>query len=270
MHYLAAVLAGAGTDVDDPVGGADGVLVVFDDDERVAQVAELEQRLDEAVVVALVQADAGLVEHVQHSGEAGADLGGQPDALSLSPGQRAGGAGQIQVGESDLDEELQARPDLPQHGDGDFRLARRQFELVDERERVDEAEFADVGDAAAVHRDGEHLRLEPLAVADRAVDLAQVVRVALPGRIGLGLEVFAFDVGDDAFEPRRVLDLPAVPVLPAHGHREVVAVQDGFLDVLGQLGPRRRQREVEVGGETLEQPLEVVEQALARLGPRAG
>ena len=40
---LAAVLAGAGADVDDPVGGADGVLVVLDDDERVAEVAELER-----------------------------------------------------------------------------------------------------------------------------------------------------------------------------------------------------------------------------------
>ena len=49
----------------------------------------LSERLDEAAVVALVQADARLVEHVQHPGEAGADLGRQPDALRLSPGQRS-------------------------------------------------------------------------------------------------------------------------------------------------------------------------------------
>ena len=34
---LAAVLAGARADVDDPVGGLDGVLVVLDDDQRVAE-----------------------------------------------------------------------------------------------------------------------------------------------------------------------------------------------------------------------------------------
>ena len=36
---LAAPLAGAGADVDDPVGGADGVLIVFDDDQGVAEIA---------------------------------------------------------------------------------------------------------------------------------------------------------------------------------------------------------------------------------------
>src|SRR5690606_5682747 len=35
---LATVFAGAGTDVDDPVRGADRVLVVLDDDQRVAEI----------------------------------------------------------------------------------------------------------------------------------------------------------------------------------------------------------------------------------------
>jgi hypothetical protein len=39
-------------------------------------------------VVALVQADRRLVEHVEHADQAGADLGGQPDALRLAAGQR--------------------------------------------------------------------------------------------------------------------------------------------------------------------------------------
>ena len=39
---------------------------MLDDDDGVAQVAELFQRLDEALVVALVQADAWLVEDVEH------------------------------------------------------------------------------------------------------------------------------------------------------------------------------------------------------------
>lgn len=38
VHDLAAVLAGPRADVDDPVGVLDGVLVVLDDDQRVAQI----------------------------------------------------------------------------------------------------------------------------------------------------------------------------------------------------------------------------------------
>ena len=45
-------------DVDHPVGGPDRVLVVLDDDQRVAQVAQPEQRLEQPVVVPLVQPDA--------------------------------------------------------------------------------------------------------------------------------------------------------------------------------------------------------------------
>lgn len=88
MHDLATVLTGAGADVDDPVGDLDGVLVVLDDDERVAHVAQPDEGLDQPVVVALVQTDGRLVEDVQHADEAGADLGGQADALGLAAGER--------------------------------------------------------------------------------------------------------------------------------------------------------------------------------------
>ena len=88
MDHVAAVDAGARTDVDDPVGRADGVFVVFDHDQCVAEVAESDECLDEAAVVALVQADARFVEHIEHAGQARPDLRGQPDALRLAAGQR--------------------------------------------------------------------------------------------------------------------------------------------------------------------------------------
>ena len=91
VDHLSAVLTGAGPDVDDPVGGADRVLVVLDDDQGVAEVLEPQQGLDQPLVVALVQPDRGLVEHVEDADEPGADLGGQPDALGLAAGQRAAG-----------------------------------------------------------------------------------------------------------------------------------------------------------------------------------
>jgi hypothetical protein len=63
---------------------------VLDDDHRVADVAQAFQRFEQAGIVALVQADRGLVEHVEHAGEAGADLRGEADALALAARQRAG------------------------------------------------------------------------------------------------------------------------------------------------------------------------------------
>jgi len=89
-HHLAAVDAGAGPHVHHVVGRADHVLVVLHHQHTVAEVAQVLQGADQAVVVALVQADAGLVQHVHHPGEAGADLGGEPDALRLAAGERLG------------------------------------------------------------------------------------------------------------------------------------------------------------------------------------
>ena len=86
-HDVAAVLPRPRADVDHPVSRADGVLVVLHDDQRVAEVPEPDQGLQQPVVVALVQADRRLVEHVQHADQAGADLRGQPDPLRLAAGQ---------------------------------------------------------------------------------------------------------------------------------------------------------------------------------------
>jgi hypothetical protein len=66
-HHHAAVHAGTRPHVDQMVGGADRVLVVLDHDHRVAEIAEPDQGREQPVVVALVQADRGLVEHVEHA-----------------------------------------------------------------------------------------------------------------------------------------------------------------------------------------------------------
>ncbi len=86
-HDLAAMDAGAGADVDHVVGGADGVLVVLHHDHGVAEIAQPLEGLQQPRIVALVQPDRGLVEHVEDAGEAGADLRGEPDALALAARQ---------------------------------------------------------------------------------------------------------------------------------------------------------------------------------------
>jgi hypothetical protein len=69
-HHAPAVDARAQAHVDHMVGRADHVLVVLDHEHAVADVAQMAQRADQAVVVALVQADAGLVQHIHHAGQA--------------------------------------------------------------------------------------------------------------------------------------------------------------------------------------------------------
>ena len=85
--HLAAVLAGAGAKVNEVVRGANRLLVVLDDQHRVAHVAQAHERREQPRVVALVQPDAWLVEDVQHTHESGPDLGGQANALCFATRQ---------------------------------------------------------------------------------------------------------------------------------------------------------------------------------------
>ena len=107
------------------VGRAHRALVVLDHDHRVAEVAQALERGDQPRVVALVQADRGLVEDVEHADQRRADLRGQPDALRLAARQRRRGAVQRQVADADVVEEAQALLDLAQDQPGDLALASR-------------------------------------------------------------------------------------------------------------------------------------------------
>ena len=149
---LAAVLAGAGPDVDHPVGDLDRLLVVLDDEHGVAEVAEAHERVDEAAVVALVEPDRRLVEHVQHADQAGADLAGQADALGLAAGQRAGRAGQREVVEAHVEQEAHAGVDLLHDPLGDHAVALGELEPGQELRRLADRQVADLADVQVADR----------------------------------------------------------------------------------------------------------------------
>ena len=125
---LAAVHAGARADVDHVVGQADRVFVVLDHDHRVADVAQVLERAEQAIVVALMQADRRFVEDVHHADQAGADLAGQANPLRFAAGQGVGAAIQRQVVEADVDQELQALADFLEDLVGNFAAAPGQLQ----------------------------------------------------------------------------------------------------------------------------------------------
>ena len=166
-----------GPDVDHPVGGTDGVFVVLDDDERVAQVLEADERLDEPVIVALVQADRRLVEDVQHADEAGPDLRGQTNALGLAAGKRPGGAIEAEVVETDVEQEAKPLVDLLEHPLADLALAIGHLQAAQVVGGVADAQGADLGDVlgsglGVVEQDRADDRLEPGPLALGARHLA--------------------------------------------------------------------------------------------------
>ena len=258
VDHLSPVLARAGADVDHPVRRANGVFVVLDDDERVAEVAEPRERLDEPAVVALVEADARLVEHVEHSNEARADLGREANALRLAAAEGCGPAGEREVVEANVEQEAQPRVDLLEHLHGDLLAALVELGVREERARDPDRHLADLGDGLAANRDREHLWLEASAVAARARHLAHVGLVLLARPLGFGLVVEALEPRDGALEAGGVLAFAAVAILESHVHLVVVAAQHRLLGLLRERVPRIVHREAEVVGQRLERAREVV------------
>ena len=119
---MAAEFAGAGAEVEEMVGGADDVGVVLDDEDGVAEVAEVFHDADELGGVAGVEADAGLVEDVERADETGAERGGELDALGFAAGERGAEAVEREVVEADLVEEVDALADFFEDLSGDLCL----------------------------------------------------------------------------------------------------------------------------------------------------
>ena len=125
----AAVVACAGADLDDFVGAANDRFFVLDDDDRVAAVAEALDRRGERLDVGRVEADRGFVEDVEHVDEAGAERGGEGDALRFAAAERAEGPVERDVADADVDEEGESGADVVHERAGDRLLPRRQVRL---------------------------------------------------------------------------------------------------------------------------------------------
>ena len=104
----AAGLAALGPEVDDPVGGADDVEVVLDDDQRVARVEQPPERAEQLRDVVEVQARGRLVEQEQRARcRRLGQVTGELEALRLAARQRGHRLAEAQVVEADRRQRLE-------------------------------------------------------------------------------------------------------------------------------------------------------------------
>ncbi len=96
--------------------------VVLHHQDRVAEVAQALQNVDQAGGIAAVQPDGRLVEHVERPHQARAERGCQLNALRFASGKRRGEAVKRQVFQSDFVQKAQAVANLLQQFAGDFVL----------------------------------------------------------------------------------------------------------------------------------------------------
>ena len=109
--HLAAVVAGAGADIDDPVRRADDRRVVLDDEHRVAVIPQAVEHGDEVIDVPRMEPHGRLVQDVDEIDEVAVELPGHLHPLALAAGQRRHAAVERQVADADVDKV----PERPAH-----------------------------------------------------------------------------------------------------------------------------------------------------------
>ena len=178
-HQVSAMRARARPQVHDMVGLPDRLLVVLDHDHRVAEVAQLLERRQEPAVVALVQADRGLIEDVHDAGEPGSDLAGKANALRFPTRERLGAAIERQIVEAHVAEEAQALhhalDDLRRH----FTAPAGEGELTQELERPSDGESGKLRKSASGDEHEARRAVQARALALRARAHSQVARQLL-------------------------------------------------------------------------------------------
>ena len=269
---VAAARACAGAEVNDMIGFADRVLVVLDDDDAVAEIAQPAERADEPVVVALMEADARLVEHVETARETGTDLRRKADALRLAATQRAAFAIEREVAEADFLHECEPVFDLARDFRDDGALGLREREMLDEPARIRDREAAKLVDVFLALRtrdgDAEDLRTQPRALATLAHALAHVGAQAHAREFAVGRVVEILQLVRDSLErlPHR---LAFAFFAPREFDFDITrSVQHGVLKFFWQVAPRRFHLHFECAAERLQQPGVVALHPRVRLRPR--
>ena len=194
------------------IGPANRLLVVLHHQYRVPQVAQSLECGEQLLVVTRVQANARLVENIQHAHQPRADLRGQADALRLATAERAACAVECQVTQPDIPQKTEPRGDLEHHVGGDFFAKLVQLQCLEKRQRLVDRQPADIHDrqatktelrlrlfrAAQCHR--QHHLAEPLPLASLAPLRTHERPKPTPRRLATRLLVQPVEVGQNAIE----------------------------------------------------------------------
>ena len=152
-NHLSPQTSGFRANVDDVVGSAHDVFVVFHHNDRIAHIAEFLKHVDKAFGVARVQTDGGFVEDVETAHQTTAEGGGEIDALAFSSRQTVGQAVEGEIVEAHFFEEMQAVVDFRQQALCHLLFVVGELELGKPESEFFDRHFHEVGNGFSSHFD---------------------------------------------------------------------------------------------------------------------
>ena len=134
---------------------------------------QAEQGTDQATGIRGVESDAGFIQHIDHSGQTRAELGGKADALCFTTGERAAGAIQCEIIQTHFFEKCEACADVLHKALADFHSGFLHLESGEPACGFGDSERAEILNAKprstfAFDSDCKPLGFQPAAVAHMA------------------------------------------------------------------------------------------------------
>src|SRR6185312_11280645 len=257
-HHLAAMNASSRAEIHDVVRFENRFLVVLDDDHGVADVAQCLESPEQPPIVALVQSDRGLIQDVHDTGESGADLAGEADALRFTSGERLRAAVQCQVVEPHVHQEAQTVSDILDDLGCDLAAPAAEIEGAEELERLTNRQMRSLGQAAPRDEHKARSPAEPCPPTLRTRAQAKILGELLAHSDGFGLAVAPLQVGQNPFEGMPLArHVPLAFAVAKLDDLIAAAIEQHLLDTPRELVPGGLDIEVVVPRERLNE-LEVV------------
>ena len=215
---------------------------MLDHDQGVAQVAQTLHGGNQLIVVALVQADARLVQHIQHTGQCAANLGRQADTLAFAAGQGGRTAGKGQIPQTHALQKAQALTDLFKNRRTDHLILGADLGGLDEFQLFGNALVAEIRNVDAADRDGQAGGLQAAAMAGGALLAGHDKGNLFLDPLAVRLAEAAFQVRDKALK-LVVIGAGAKHALALHLNALIAgAVQQGVQGFFAEIFDGRVQR----------------------------
>ena len=125
------------------VSGANCFFVMLHHNHGITEIAQMDKRTQQALVIALVQADRRLVQYIHNANQARTNLARQTDTLGFTAGKCFCRAGKCQVIQADVNEEFQTIANLFKNFFRNLRSLTCEFEIVEEFHRMTDAHVGD-------------------------------------------------------------------------------------------------------------------------------
>ena len=152
-------LTGAGAHVNNVVSCANGIFIVLDNKYGISAVPKLLERLNEAIIISLMQTNGRLVQNVENAHKTSANLSCQANTLGLSTRKRCCCTRKREIVQANVYQELQPCHNLFDNRTCNNLLTISNSQLLEELERLFTGKFTDLPDVFLANRNRENFWL---------------------------------------------------------------------------------------------------------------